>query len=1325
MWLKPEEILLANALWVTERANPFFILQRRKGYGGGGLTGLLVGTLDTVLDSKTPPYRILHQPNGSDVSYTVAVANNKKEIHKDWEWLEQHLMETLGAFESNEDSTEFIRCKIESLLANEVKLKGEDDDETKRYKNATRKFMKLFNMPKEEKLVNYYSCSYWKSRVPRQGWMYLSVNHLCFYSFLLGREDKVIIRWTDILKLDIGNNVLFPDSLVVKTREGEYYFSMLLQSGETFRLMEQLANMAMKQLMQEGGFEEDKTIVDRTKKKTSKKMSSIKRDLDARARSDAFRLAFRLPLVEKLDGDTDCMLWTPYNKQNVWGRLYLSQNYICFASRVRDLVSIVMPTREIQLVEKVDNSASADINQKGLIITTKGKLNLMFTQLGDRDFILEKISDFLAKQQHGTSESLSKPRTKSEEAISTESTEKSGSSFELQPALVSLFCRRDSDELSSREMVKEHLWNIHFNEYGRGVCMYRTVSSLDLILKGLPEKYRGEVWMLFSGAINEKACHPGYYRRVVEESSGKYTLATDEIERDLHRSLPEHPAFQSDLGIGALRRVLTAYAWRNPTIGYCQAMNIVTSVLLLYTDEEEAFWLLTAICERLLPDYYNTKVVGALIDQSVFEELIKDNLPSLYQKLETLGLLSMISLSWFLTIFLSVMPFSCAVNIIDCFFYDGARVIFQVALTILDTKKVELLAARDDGEAMTILGAYLENISNRDSTMPNIIHTNMLCTNGVKKEPSVDVSELIDESYRNFGHLNNQDIDKLRLKYRLQVVQNIEDHTKKNVLRSVASHTLFKGKELEDLFILFKEEYLTSCYWRTSQQPVDTPDKYDPSRPYYELYKVDFDQFKTMFLSLAPWATGSHGHVLALRAFRYLDENGDNMINFKEFVHLLGVICHGDLTHRVKLLYQCHQPPALLPLDDLDNSDIPTSPKAESTESAVEATDFFDSGDALQDEIELPGDPSPPPLEEVVQNRPTDVKQERGDPSLTPEVVENLPTDKDQEGGDVASRDLNNSQSISSEAKEAETAKEQGPASSKEEEVESDNRQADLTNEKAESNDGQGTTLEAENIEGGATAQTESVGTPSPDEQSETSESSSSTKVSDIGDSLRKMYQKRQELKKKDSKADFKDVPRLTQVQFIQLWKTLYDMFSDKSEEQDLYHSIATVGTLLLELGEVGKKFYLKKSSPSESSVTDTPLSCSADSGMDIDRLAQNIQRTRLDTDKSGEDTLGENENDMTSGVESVSASENTEDTSTGDSSKTTADISSDSNQSFSKPDSDWSISFEQFIASMLTEPPLVEFFEKQTDVTEAVAKMRNRRLMKRQLSVFPEEKKK
>ena len=55
-----------------------------------------------------------------------------------------------------------------------------------------------------------------------------------------------------------------------------------------------------------------------------------------------------------------------------------------------------------------------------------------------------------------------------------------------------------------------------------------------------------------------------------------------------------------------------------------------------------------------------------------------------------------------------------------------SKVIFQIALTILELKKDELEAAKDDGEAMTILSSYLENVSNRDSTMPNIQHTTMM-----------------------------------------------------------------------------------------------------------------------------------------------------------------------------------------------------------------------------------------------------------------------------------------------------------------------------------------------------------------------------------------------------------------------------------------------------------------------------------------------------------------------------------------------------------------------------------------------------------------------
>lgn len=44
MWLKPEEVLLKNALklWVTQKSSGYFILQRRRGHGDGG--GRFTGT---------------------------------------------------------------------------------------------------------------------------------------------------------------------------------------------------------------------------------------------------------------------------------------------------------------------------------------------------------------------------------------------------------------------------------------------------------------------------------------------------------------------------------------------------------------------------------------------------------------------------------------------------------------------------------------------------------------------------------------------------------------------------------------------------------------------------------------------------------------------------------------------------------------------------------------------------------------------------------------------------------------------------------------------------------------------------------------------------------------------------------------------------------------------------------------------------------------------------------------------------------------------------------------------------------------------------------
>jgi hypothetical protein len=93
--------------------------------------------------------------------------------------------------------------------------------------------------------------------------------------------------------------------------------------------------------------------------------------------------------------------------------------------------------------------------------------------------------------------------------------------------------------------------------------------------------------------------------------------------------LPEYPAYQRAEGIESLRRVLYAYSFHEPEIGYCQAMNIVVSIFLIYMSEEEAFWLLTVLTNRMLPGYYTINMVGAVIDNHVFEKLVRQLMPIL------------------------------------------------------------------------------------------------------------------------------------------------------------------------------------------------------------------------------------------------------------------------------------------------------------------------------------------------------------------------------------------------------------------------------------------------------------------------------------------------------------------------------------------------------------------------------------------------------------------------------------------------------------------------------------------------------------------------
>lgn len=87
---------------------------------------------------------------------------------------------------------------------------------------------------------------------------------------------KLVIRWVDITQLEKNGALLLPDVIKVSTRSSEHFFSVFLNINETFKLMEQLANIAMRQLLDNEGFEQDRSLP-KLKKKSPKKVSALKR----------------------------------------------------------------------------------------------------------------------------------------------------------------------------------------------------------------------------------------------------------------------------------------------------------------------------------------------------------------------------------------------------------------------------------------------------------------------------------------------------------------------------------------------------------------------------------------------------------------------------------------------------------------------------------------------------------------------------------------------------------------------------------------------------------------------------------------------------------------------------------------------------------------------------------------------------------------------------------------------------------------------------------------------------------------------------------------
>ncbi|KAG9013916.1 hypothetical protein FRB93_000297 [Tulasnella sp. JGI-2019a] len=232
-----------------------------------------------------------------------------------------------------------------------------------------------------------------------------------------------------------------------------------------------------------------------------------------------------------------------------------------------------------------------------------------------------------------------------------------------------------------------------------------------LVRSGIPLCYRPKVWLECSGAL--EMMEPGVYHDLLSSHKGVQNAVLDEIEKDVSRTMPLNIFFGGDgVGVSKLRRVLQAYSWRNPAVGYCQGMNLIASTLLLvHADEEEAFWILTSIIEKLLPgEFFSPSLLVSRACPMVLLDYVQELMPKLYNHLLDMDVdLPAICFSWFLSLFTDCLPVETLFRVWDVFFVDGMDVLFRVALAVLKIHEAELLAC----ESMPTLYLHFESMTAR------------------------------------------------------------------------------------------------------------------------------------------------------------------------------------------------------------------------------------------------------------------------------------------------------------------------------------------------------------------------------------------------------------------------------------------------------------------------------------------------------------------------------------------------------------------------------------------------------------------------------------
>lgn len=213
--------------------------------------------------------------------------------------------------------------------------------------------------------------------------------------------------------------------------------------------------------------------------------------------------------------------------------------------------------------------------------------------------------------------------------------------------------------------------------------------------------------------------------------------------------------------------------------------------------------------ERMLPDHYTKTLVGSVVDQSVFRQLVSLHLPNLSAHLSKLQLdLSTFSVPWFLCLYLNSVSLHVALNFLDNFFLEGPKFLFWIAVGVLKVNEPSLiLRGKDDDIFVAILKDFFARLGAKDATsspdsgppppIPGIssqIDTTLLTGNTL-------YILLMNEATLVLGpQISSEGIESMRIKYRLAVVHQMEGTNRKSQVRTLCEQVSLSFEELAAVY---------------------------------------------------------------------------------------------------------------------------------------------------------------------------------------------------------------------------------------------------------------------------------------------------------------------------------------------------------------------------------------------------------------------------------------------------------------------------------------------------------------------------------------------